>query len=221
MKQGRELSLHGDRDDRVIDEKKSILYGTYILSVHYFRARSISQTEPSPTHVVYALSFTPLLLCMKHIRDVTLDSMCVAVCCISESLSSFGLTHCVYTSNPSSPRNTALEAALAPCHGRRRRYAPHHRRRLFAQDEEARCPRQHVPRHARTLGRARPRIAQRVDLGRGPRRRRGRAPHRRRPSPHEGAHVRMRLFFELVLLFFLVAGRRVTEGKKNLFCDVC
>jgi glyoxylate/hydroxypyruvate reductase len=34
-------------------------------------------------------------------------------------LSSFGLTHCAYTSNPSSPRNTALEAALAACHGLR------------------------------------------------------------------------------------------------------
>jgi glyoxylate/hydroxypyruvate reductase len=34
-------------------------------------------------------------------------------------ISSFGLTDCVYTSNPSSPRNTALEAALAAKHGLR------------------------------------------------------------------------------------------------------
>ena len=40
MKQGRDLSLHGDRDDRVIDQKKSILYGIYKQSVDYFRARS-------------------------------------------------------------------------------------------------------------------------------------------------------------------------------------
>ena len=180
----------------VIDQKKSILYDTYILSVHYFIARSISQMEPSPTHAVYALSFTPLSLCMKLIRDVTLNCMCVAVCCISESHSpSFGLTHCIYTFNLSSPRNTVLEAAVAACHGWQRRYAPHRYRGLFAQDEEARCPHQqtqHVPRHARTLGRGRGRIARRVDLGYGPRCRRGKAPHRRGPSPREGTQVRMR-----------------------------
>jgi glyoxylate/hydroxypyruvate reductase len=31
-------------------------------------------------------------------------------------LSSFGITHCIYASNPSSPRNAALEAALAAEH---------------------------------------------------------------------------------------------------------
>jgi len=66
----------------------------------------------------------------------------------------------------------------------------------------------------RSDARARARIAQRVDLGRGPRRRRGRAPHRRRPSPREGAQIRMR-FFELIP-FFLVAGKSVTEGKNRM-----
>ena len=60
----------------------------------------------------------------------------------------------------------------------------------------------------RSDARARARIAQRVDLGRGPRRRRGRAPHRRRPSPRERAQVRMR-FFELL-------GKSVTEGKNRM-----
>jgi hypothetical protein len=159
VKQGRELSLHGDRDDRVIDQKKSILYGIYKQSVDYFRARSAQHIpDGTITHTcrVYSLLYTPFAMYETHSRR-HLDSMCVAVCCISESLSSFGLTHCVYTSNSSSPRNTALEAALAACHGRRRRYPPHRRRRLFAQDEEARCPRQHVPWHARTLGRSRSR----------------------------------------------------------------
>ena len=34
-------------------------------------------------------------------------------------LISFGLTHCIYTSNPSSPRNTALEASLTAEHNLR------------------------------------------------------------------------------------------------------
>jgi glyoxylate/hydroxypyruvate reductase len=34
-------------------------------------------------------------------------------------LISFGLTHCIYTSNPSSPRNAALEASLAAQHNLR------------------------------------------------------------------------------------------------------
>ena len=125
--------------------------------------------------------------------------MCVAVCCISESCSppSASPTASTPLTRPR-PATRLSKPPFAACHGRRKRYAPHRRRRPFAQDEEARCPRQHVPWHARTLGRAR--IAQRVDLGRGPRRRRGRAPHRRRPST-EGAQVRMR-FFELIPFFF-------------------
>jgi len=68
--------------------RRKASYTIYIQFVHYFVACSISQTEPSPIHVVHAL-FAPLLLCMKHIRGTTLDCMCqcVTVCCISESRS--------------------------------------------------------------------------------------------------------------------------------------
>ena len=68
-------------------------------------------------------------------------------------------------------------------------HAARRQRGFSPQDEEARRAREYIARHARRLGCARVRIARGMDLGRGPRRRRGRAPYRLGPSACAGAQV--------------------------------
>ena len=139
--------------------------------------------------------------------------MCVAVCCISGSCSPPSASPTASTplarprpttrlSKPPSPRATAGGDAT---------------RHIVDAGFLCRMKKRAVLINTSrgTLVRYRSRSHCAVDLGRGgPRRRRGRAPHRRRPSPREGAQIRMR-FFELIP-FFLVAGKSVTEGKNRM-----
>ncbi|KAH8998166.1 hypothetical protein EDB92DRAFT_1838312 [Lactarius akahatsu] len=67
----------------------------------FFTGPQLSSTSPSQTRTVGFLGF-------GRIAQVTLGR-----------LASFGITHCVYTSNPSSPRDHELEAALAARHALR------------------------------------------------------------------------------------------------------
>ena len=66
-----------------------------------FSGPQLSTTPLSPTRTAGFLGF-------GRIAQATL-----------KRLISFGLTHCIYTSNPSSPRNTALEASLTAEHNLR------------------------------------------------------------------------------------------------------
>ncbi|KAI0284717.1 hypothetical protein BGY98DRAFT_948437, partial [Russula aff. rugulosa BPL654] len=66
-----------------------------------FSGPQLSTTPFSPTRTAGFLGF-------GRIAQATL-----------KRLISFGLTHCIYTSNPSSPRNTALEASLTAEHNLR------------------------------------------------------------------------------------------------------
>jgi glyoxylate/hydroxypyruvate reductase len=66
-----------------------------------FAGPQLSTTPLSPTRTTGLLGF-------GRIAQATL-----------KRLVTFGLTHCIYTSNPSSPRNTALEASITAQHKRR------------------------------------------------------------------------------------------------------
>ncbi|KAH9000846.1 hypothetical protein EDB86DRAFT_2903221 [Lactarius hatsudake] len=67
----------------------------------FFTGPQLSATSPTQTRTVGFLGF-------GRIAQVTLGR-----------LASFGITHCVYTANPSSPRDHELEAALAARHALR------------------------------------------------------------------------------------------------------
>ncbi len=67
----------------------------------FFTGPQLSPTSPTQTRTMGFLGF-------GHIAQATLAC-----------LASFGITHCIYTSNPSSPHDHELEVALVACHALR------------------------------------------------------------------------------------------------------